>query len=233
MSAVYVASLRERNLIYLTGEEFHHAIHTLRHKVGDLIWLTDGQGYVAKGCIESISPSQATISVLDLLERPGEPSVSIGLVVSPLKQLSRIEWLVEKSVELGATHLYFLPMQRSVRSSINILRLQRVALAALKQNLRSVLPHLHLLKGWEEIPWESYSVKLMGEIGSSTPLHAALPTHPTSLLWVVGPEGDFTPQELKLLREVGCRGVSLGTLRLRAETAAIFLLASLKMLWKY
>ncbi|MCS7153135.1 MAG: 16S rRNA (uracil(1498)-N(3))-methyltransferase [Bacteroidia bacterium] len=231
MSGLFVPHIEE--LTEITGEEYHHLTRSLRIKRGEKVWLTDGQGTLALAEVEHISSKSARVRILQRLERPGEPPAPIAIVASPLRQPQRIEWLVEKAVELGATALYFLPMERSIKKSVDINRLERVARAALKQNLRSVLPRLEFISSWEQIPWDLYTLRLMGEIGAPTTLKEALPPQPTSTLWIVGPEGDFTSQEIAYLKKWEAVGVSLGSLRLRAETAAIMLLGTLKALWGF
>lgn len=233
MSGFYVANLRGSAVVRLEGEEFRHATRSLRHRVGDKVWLTDGAGHIAEGQITHIAATYAEVRVEAVYERRGEPPAPIALVVPPLKQLSRLEWLVEKAVELGATELFFLPMERSVRERVPLSRLGRVALAALKQNLRSVLPQLREVSAWEEVPWGRFPHRLMGAIGASLGLGEALPSFGVPCLWVVGPEGDFTSRELSFLQAQGCQGVSLGTLRLRVETAALLFLSALKTAWGY
>jgi 16S rRNA (uracil1498-N3)-methyltransferase len=233
MSGLYVPVLPPEGIIPLVGEEFHHGIRSLRHKVGEKVWLTDGQGHIAEGIIVQIGKASAEVQVLCRYEKVGEPPALVALLVSPLKQPARMDWLVEKAVELGATTIYFVPMSRSSRSTVNLSRLEKVALAAVKQNLRSVIPAIHALSSWEEVPWASFPLRLMGEIGAQQQLIEALPPQPLPVLWIVGPEGDFTEEELHLLRQKACVGVTLGQLRLRAETAALLFLSTVKSLWGY
>lgn len=233
MSALYVALLPPAGQVRLEGEEFRHGIRSLRYRPGERLWLTDGQGHLAEGLLQQVGPDWATVEILVRYDRPGEPPVPLAVVAPPLKQPARLEWLVEKAVELGVTELHFVRMARAARTTIPRERLQRVAVATLKQNLRSVLPALHWHEDWESVPWERFPCRLMGEIGSPLPLREALPDPSTGTLLLVGPEGDFTPDELALLQQKSCTGVNLGRLRLRAETAALFLLAALKTYWSY
>ncbi len=140
---------------------------------------------------------------------------------------------MEKAVELGATHIFFVPFARSFPRQPSESRLRNVALGARKQNLRSILPHIQVCPSLHAVPWEAFAQRLFGEIGAATPLREALPSIPQSTLWVVGPEGDFTPEEISTLHGLGLKGVSLGHLRLRAETAALLYLSTLKTLWGY
>ncbi|MCS7162830.1 MAG: 16S rRNA (uracil(1498)-N(3))-methyltransferase [Bacteroidia bacterium] len=219
--------------MYLRGTAYHQAIRVQRHRVGERLWITNGKGLIGQALVTAIRPAEAECEVEEVLERPGEPPAPIALVAAVLKQPMRMEWLVEKAVELGATALYFLPMARSLRRGVNKARLVRVAIAALTQNLRSWLPQIEVSENWESVPWESYSQRLMGEIGATSTLRTMLAPTPQPTLWVVGPEGDFTADELAYLRQKKVQGVSLGRLRLRAETAALAFLSHLKTIWEY
>lgn len=233
MSGIYFPELRGKKRVVVEGEEFHHLVRVLRVREGEQVWLLDGVGLLAEARLRKCYPHKAELEVLRTHDKRGEPPASIGLLVGLLKQPARMEWLVEKAVELGATHLYFLGMHRSARKHIATERLQKVAIAAAKQNLRSTLPQICVLRGWEEVPFSQFSRALMGEIGASVPLRERLPTSPHSVLWIVGPEGDFTEEEYQWMKQQGVEGVSLGTLRLRAETAAILFLSALKAVWGF
>lgn len=233
MSGVYFPELRGKKRVIVEGEEFHHLVRVLRVREGEKVWLLDGVGLLAEAQLRKCYPHKAELEILQTHERRGEPPAFIGLLVGLLKQAARMEWLVEKAVELGATHLYFLAMHRSTRKRISTERLRKVAIAAAKQNLRSMLPQIYLLRDWEEVPFFQFSSALMGEIGAAIPLRERLPTSPHSILWIVGPEGDFTEEEYKWMRQKGVEGVSLGMLRLRAETASILFLSALKAAWGF
>jgi len=233
VSAFLVPDLPTTGTVTLPQEELHHALRTLRCRVGEEVYLTNGQGLLATARFVEVSWQRGVLEILSVEDRPGEPPAAVGLAVSFLKAPDRIGWLVEKAVELGVTHLYFMPFGRSVPRRPSLGRLQRIAAAAIKQNLRSVLPEIRVLNRLEELPWEKFSDKLFGEIGSERALWEALPAVGRSNLWIVGPEGDFIEAEVKRLRVLGVTGVSLGRLRLRAETAAVCYLAALKTAWGY
>ena len=233
VSGFLVPFLPERGLVTLPPEEVRHAVRTLRCRPGEEAYLMDGQGLLARARFVEVRGEAATLEVLEIWRWPGEPPAPIGLVVAFLKAPDRLAWLVEKAVELGATHLYLVPFARSFPRKPSESRLRRVAVAALKQNLRSVLPHIQVCQHLHEVPWALFESRLFGEIGAAVPLREAIPQTPRSTVWVVGPEGDFTPEEIDALRRLGLRGVSLGRLRLRAETAALLYLSTLKTLWGY
>jgi len=214
-------------------EEARHAIRTLRSRVGEEAYLTNGLGLLARGQFVEIKGERVVVEIVEVWEKPGEPPAPIALVVAILKAPDRMAWLVEKAVELGATHIFFVPFARSFPRQPSESRLRRVALAALKQNLRSLLPHIQVCQNLHDVPWHAFERRLFGEIGGSLPLRKALPHAPQSTLWLVGPEGDFTSEERSTLRGLGLQGVTLGHLRLRAETAALLYLSALKTFWGY
>ena len=233
MSGFYVPDLPTAGEVVLPTAEARHAVRALRCRVGEEAYLSNGQGLLARGRFVEIKGERVVVEIVEVWERPGEPPAPIALVVAILKAPDRMAWLVEKAVELGATHIFFVPFARSFPRQPSESRLRNVALAAVKQNLRSILPHIQVCPSLHAVPWEAFAQRLFGEIGAATPLREALPSIPQSTLWVVGPEGDFTPEELSTLHGLGLKGVSLGHLRLRAETAALLYLSTLKTLWGY
>ncbi|MCS6790893.1 MAG: 16S rRNA (uracil(1498)-N(3))-methyltransferase [Bacteroidia bacterium] len=233
MSGLYFPELRGQKRVVVEGEEFHHLVRVLRAREGERVWLIDGAGLLAEARLRKSYPHKAELEVIQTHDRMGEPPAPIGILIGLLKQPARIDWLVEKAVELGATHLYFLAMHRSARKHIPAERLQKVAIAAAKQNLRSLLPQIQVLRTWDEIPLSQFSCTLMGEIGATLSLYDKLPTSSHSVLWMVGPEGDFTEEEYQWMKQKGVEGVSLGVLRLRAETAAILFLSAIKTAWRF
>ncbi len=233
MSGFFVPDLPRAGRVSLPPAEATHALRVLRIQPGERAYLSNGQGLLALARFVQVLPAAVLAEIEAVYERPGEPPQDIGIVCADLKAPERLAWLVEKSVELGATALYFVPLARSTPRRPDLARLQRVAIAALKQNLRSVLPTIHLCKDLYEVPWNRYPHWCFGEIGAKRLLREALPPPDAATLWVVGPEGDFTPQELAFLQRKGGIGVSLGHLRLRAETAAILYLSALKTHWGF
>lgn len=233
MSGFYVPDLPTAGEVVLPTEEARHAVRTLRCRVGEEAYLSNGQGLLARARFVQTTGERVVVEILEVWEQPGEPPAPIALVVAILKAPDRMAWLVEKAVELGATHIFFVPFARSFPRKPSESRLRQVALAAVKQNLRSLLPHIQVCRNLQAVPWQAFQRRLFGEIGGAIPLREALPPNPQSTLWVVGPEGDFTPDELSTLRGLGLQGVHLGHLRLRAETAALLYLSTLKTIWGY
>ncbi|MCB9169515.1 MAG: 16S rRNA (uracil(1498)-N(3))-methyltransferase [Flavobacteriales bacterium] len=205
----------------LPEEEAHHALHVLRLKVGERIGLLDGKGVRAEAEITAIDKKECQVRVVRSTQDPPERPGRIHLAIAPTKQNERFEWCVEKCTEIGVDRITPLLTSRTERTRLRKDRSQRVAIAAMKQSQRSWLPAIDdpmpmvaLLQ--EDLPTQRYFGWCEGDHRSL----AAIRT-PGDVLLLIGPEGDFTPDEADLLRSMGFVAVSLGPARLRTETAAM------------
>ncbi len=210
------------DLVELPEEEAHHATHVLRMKAGDMIGLLDGQGTRAEAELLEVNKRRVMAQIRQRTTQSPERNARIHIAVAPTKQIDRIEWFVEKAVELGVDRITPIITARSERARLRTDRLQRVAIAAMKQSQRTWLPTLdepttleHLLQA--PLPTQRYFGWCEGEHIDLT--SAYVPK--MDALMVIGPEGDLTPEEAEMLITEGFRAVSLGKARLRTETAAI------------
>lgn len=218
----------------LSAADARHATQVLRLKTGEEVGGVDGHGLYVAGALEVGGKDKATLRIHVSVPEWGEPPVKTTLCFALLKHRERMEWLVEKATELGVTRLIPLQAQRSERAQFNAERMQRILVAVLKQNHRSRLPDLlppqplvdalpfldgPTVVGYCEAaqPLQSYTSQLKGK-------------HVT---YCIGPEGDFTPEEIALLEANGAYIVSFGQTRLRAETASLFALSWNKGLQGY
>lgn len=206
----------------LPEEEAHHATAVLRLAVGTRVGLIDGAGTKAEGEIENATKKACTVRILQRGLVPKERASKIHLAVAPTKQMDRYEWFVEKAVEIGVDRITPLITERTERSKLRIDRLQRVAISAMKQSQRAWLPVIDELTTLNrllatELPGQRFFGWCEGE-------HASLMTsydQVADAVLLIGPEGDFTPQEATELRHHGFSAVGLGAARLRTETAAL------------
>jgi 16S rRNA (uracil1498-N3)-methyltransferase len=206
----------------LPEEEAHHATAVLRLTVGTRIGLLDGAGMKATGEIESTSKRGCTVRILERVMVPAERVARIHLAVAPTKQMDRYEWFVEKAVELGVDRITPLATERTERDKLRIERLERVAISAMKQSQRAWLPRIDELTTLDQLLSEDLpQQRLFGWCeGEHTSLMERY--HPAQhVLVMIGPEGDFTPEEADALLTNGFRSVSIGVARLRTETAAL------------
>ncbi|MBL7951807.1 MAG: 16S rRNA (uracil(1498)-N(3))-methyltransferase [Flavobacteriales bacterium] len=208
--------------VELPEEEAHHATAVLRLAVGTRIGLLDGAGTKAAGEIESASKKGCTVRILERVVLPAERSARIHLAVAPTKQMDRYEWFVEKAVEIGVDRITPLITDRTERGKLRIDRLQRVAISAMKQSQRAWLPRIDELTTVKHLLQEDLAPQRL--FGWCEGEHRSLmerytPSIDTVVL--IGPEGDFTPEEAATFRNTGFHAVSIGAARLRTETAAL------------
>ncbi len=223
---------KSQNTITLTGDEYHHVAHVLRHKPGDEIRLNSGDGWLGKGIINSISKTQVTIDVTDAVYT--EPSPTAYALAFSLLRNKNDEWLVEKATELGVLDMFPFQSQYSIRnpSSNTLKRFRQASLAAIKQCDNPFLPTIHDIVSLDAL---LSSIQQKG-------YHAVLASEHRPELWmdslkqgipycfIIGPEGGFSPDEFSIIKQSGAKEISLSKLVLRAETAAITAAAQFTML---
>jgi 16S rRNA (uracil1498-N3)-methyltransferase len=202
--------------VLLTEEESSHCIRVLRKQPGDEIQVLDGKGGLYTAAILDAHPKKCTAKVLDYCFE--EPTVLVHLAVAPTKNMDRIEWLVEKGTELGCTQFTFILTKRSERTKVNMERIHKIAVSAMKQSKRVYLP---MLDG--PMPLNEFLTKHPGgwvaHCDDALPRDQVDASGPFRML--IGPEGDFTPDEVNATLKASYRPVTLGDARLRTETAAL------------
>jgi len=215
----------------LSPEESEHCVRVLRHHVGEMIHGIDGKGNYYNGEIIQASKKEVIVKIKEKIAQWGEKKTHIRLVVSPLKQKERFEWLIEKAVELGVNEIIPVVCRRTITDNTKTERLHNLMLAALKQCKRSLLPTLHAPKPFEAtFALCVNSLKFIAFCESSEPLQHYQPQIAAAedLTIFIGPEGDFTQQEVDLAVQNACIPISLGDTRLRTETAGMYALSGLK-----
>jgi 16S rRNA (uracil1498-N3)-methyltransferase len=148
----------------------------------------------------------------------------IHIAISPTKNADRIEWFVEKATELGVDKISLIDCKNTERSFIKTDRLLKVAVSAMKQSIKAVVPRIedHLLQFTEVVEHCEEEEKCIAFVDASNPLHLKDAVHPRkSYCVLIGPEGDFSSEELKTAAEFDFQKVSLGPSRLRTETAGM------------
>lgn len=213
------------DLIRLPEDEARHAVQVLRTKLGETVWVTDGCGYRYEGQVQLIEKRSIELKIVNRLFSPKEPLPV--LAVGMIKSRERLEWLVEKSVELGVSKLILMQTERSERSHVREDRLRAIQVSAMKQCLTSWLPELVTGVSFEAVLAEgklaNQAIYIAHEKASCESRMPSTDTQDAPLL-LVGPEGGFSDREVQLARDAGAMMVSLGPRRLRAETAALAML---------
>lgn len=217
MRRFFLLEIPDSETFNLPEEESKHIIRVLRYENGDQFLLLDGKGLIVTAEVIEAHPKKCLVKVvskeLKVRKEPG-----FHLAIAPTKNLDRMEWMVEKIVEIGATKLTFLNCERSERVQLKPDRLQRVAISAMKQAQHDFLLEIEALQNFSDFvaknPKGGLAHCMEGEKKAVNQL-----SHPERIL--IGPEGDFSESELKLALKHGYEAVHLGESRLRTETAGM------------
>ena len=196
----------------------------LRIKAGELVWLIDGVGTTYNGVIENILPEKVTGIIKEVYPKYGEPTCDVFLAIGIIKR-ARMELAIEKATECGVRAITAVPMDRSIKRSINYGRANKIIRSATKQCARSKFPSFmdaNSLQSWLDQLYDGPLVVCSGKATNHIgKLHSILPKNLKGLNLVIGPEGDFTEKEISLLKDNKAIFVSLGNRRLRTETAVV------------
>lgn len=212
----------EPGLVDLPEEEAHHATQVMRLGVGQRIGLLNGRGTRAEAELVDVARKRCVAMVLESKEMPRERAGAIHLAIAPTKQMDRMEWLVEKAVELGVDRITPVMTTRTERSRIRLDRLERVAISAMKQSMRAWLPLIDNPVELKDLIAETSAPQhFFGWCTGQQPELMNVYEPGIDALITIGPEGDFTPAEAEVLTAEGFAPVSLGSARLRTETAAL------------
>lgn len=219
MKLFYASDLRSGTL---EEEESLHALRILRLKEGDEIFVTDGNGTLARAQISQANKKKCSFTILENTKAEPFPYY-LHIALAPTKNIDRTEWFVEKSVEFGIQEISFLLCERSERKNINTDRIHKIAVSAMKQSGNIFLPKINGL-----IKFDSLISTVKTEAGFIAHLEEGNKKHLKDSIArkgnycvLIGPEGDFSPEEITTAVKSGFKPVSLGSSRLRTETAGI------------
>jgi len=230
MMQIYLIEQIKEDLIFqLSEEDAHHCTVVMRNRIGDVIWGTDGKGNAYQ--LEIINIQKKTVFAKQINHYPqlGEPKLETCIAFALLKNSSRMEMIIEKAVELGATHIYPFVAKRSEKKSVSLERLQKIAIAAIKQCKRSKIPEIQCFNSFQTLISENKKWKIpkfLGYCEAKTYIsHFQEQISQNPSFFIIGPEGDFTPEEIEFAIENHIHIFLLGNTRFRAETAGIHLLS--------
>lgn len=208
----------------LSEEESKHCTRVLRLKEGDEVSLIDGKGHLYKGQLQEAHPKRARIKILSILPEFGKRNHYLHIAIAPTKNIDRLEWFLEKATEIGIDEISLLICEHSERRKVKTERLQKVITAAVKQSLTAYHPKLNEATKLNEFLRRT-------DLGQSFIAHCLdqKKEHLTDLVFpndkvciLIGPEGDFSVNEVELSLAQGFKPISLGDTRLRTETAALY-----------
>ncbi|MCI5491848.1 MAG: 16S rRNA (uracil(1498)-N(3))-methyltransferase [Prevotellaceae bacterium] len=215
----------------LPQEEAEHIQRVLRLNTGDSVVLTDGCGHVAQATISEIGKKQCTCQIQAIHDEARHWKGSIHIAVAPTKNIDRIEWLAEKATEIGCDAIHLIECRFSERKHINKERLERIVLSAMKQSHKSFLPEITALHSFRQLVDSPFNgQRYIAHCYNDSDISLAKKYLPSLLegapcqdcLVAIGPEGDFSIDEIEYAICHGFQPVSLGDSRLRTETAALF-----------
>lgn len=207
----------------LPEEEAGHCIRVLRLSEGDEILLTDGKGMFYKAAISRADHKRCEVLILESWEQSALWSFKLHIAVAPTKNMDRMEWFAEKATEIGIDAITCLNCRFSERREIKPARLEKILVSAMKQSQKATLPVLAGMtdfKAFVKQPFEGRKFIAHCEENEKKLLKEIY--HPgENALILIGPEGDFSPEEIELALQQGFEPISLGESRLRTETAAL------------
>lgn len=212
-------------LYTLPEEESKHCIRVLRMEVGDELFLTDGKGNMYRCKIVDNNVKRCVVEVVETESEYEKLPYSLTMAVAPTKNIDRFEWFLEKATEVGVTEIFPIECDHSERRQIKLEREEKVITAAVKQSLKAYHPTLHPLTAVREVitrdfDGEKYIAHCNTELTEREYLGKVLKKGGNALI-LIGPEGDFSPEEINFATQNGFKPITLGTQRLRTETAAV------------
>lgn len=217
---LYYGKIIDSDKIFLDEEEFRH-LKVVRKNIGEEILITDGRGRLLNAKILSFGKNDCELQITKT-EKEEKVGPFLHLAISPTKNLDRMEWLVEKCVESGIEKISFIRCRHSERKEIKIERLNRIAISAMKQSQKFFLPEINEMISYDQflrnvVEKEKYICSMDARPNDYIKNHLKK----LDTLILIGPEGDFHPEELTAAKDTGFATLSLGPERLRTETAAL------------
>jgi 16S rRNA (uracil1498-N3)-methyltransferase len=210
--------------VVLNEETSKHVVQVLRMKVGEQLNLTDGKGSLLTCQITDDNRKQCTVEVKSKIENP-KSKKSVTIAISLLKNTNRFEWFLEKATEIGVTEIIPLICERTEKEKFRFERLNGICISAMLQSQQTWLPVLHQPTEFAAAIKDATAlVKMVAHCdeGEKRTIPEVIAKNPsTSYAIFIGPEGDFTSNEIKMAASVQCRYVTLGETRLRTETAGV------------
>ena len=212
-------------IIELDEATSKHIVQVLRMKEGEAIHLTDGKGLLALTTITSASKRSCMVTILESRFTGVLVKRKIAISISPVKNSSRFEWFLEKATELGVSEIFPLLCSRTEREHFRYDRMNNICISAMLQSQQTWLPLLHKPISFHQVtePALAYENKFIAHCteDEKTDLPSLLTGDIKNGIILIGPEGDFTPAEIKEAISSGYKPVSLGNTRLRTETAGM------------
>lgn len=207
----------------LPEEESGHAVRVLRLQSGDNIEVVDGAGGFYKAVIANPHPKRCSFEITEKTEEFGKRDFKLHIAIAPTKNIERYEWFIEKAVEIGIDEITPLLCRFSERKIIKPERLEKIIISAAKQSLKAYFPRLNPMVSFDEfIKSQHAAQKFIAHCyEEDKKLLQNIYLKSSDVIILIGPEGDFSPEELQKALKHDYQPVSLGSSRLRTETAGV------------
>ncbi len=221
---LFICETINKEQVLLSAEESQHAIKALRLRAGDSIAVTDGKGTMGYGVLLNTDLKGCLIKIENSVNNYQKRNYHLHIAIAPTRQTDRFEWFLEKAVELGIDEITPLICHESVRTRLRNERLQKIIESAVKQSVQAYMPKLNESIAVNKLASETIDgLKLVAHCADGIKLEMAnFVKKEQKVLILIGPEGDFTKDEIKLLLNNNFKAVSLGQSRLRTETAGVY-----------
>jgi len=207
--------------VLIEGDDHRHCTTVLRNSVGSQIICTDGQGHKITAMIDSIHKKQTLLKIIEI-EKHALPNLQLHIAIAPTKNMSRIETFLEKAVEIGIQEISFIYTSNCERKNIKLDRLKKITRSAMKQSWKYHEPMLNDLKPFKDFMTQDFSASANFMLHfDEVSTHLMTADFAQENLFLIGPEGDFSNEEIQQSKEKGFQTMTLGDQVLRTETAGI------------
>jgi len=216
----------------LSQDESKHCIRVLRHQNGDTISVMDGKGSIYSAKIINANQKKCELAIIET-KTDAPRSFSIHMAVAPTKNIDRFEWFLEKATEIGVEEITPILCEHSERKIIKPERLEKVIIAAAKQSLKAYTPKLNPLVRYKDFiaTQQNNTISYIAHCENSPKeLLQKAYTKNSNAIVLIGPEGDFSSNEIAIAKKAECKEISLGKERLRTETAALMGCATINLI---
>lgn len=207
----------------LPTEEEQHCVRVLRKKEGDSVLLTDGKGYFYKAEIIQANQKHCIVNILETIRQSKSWNFDLQIAFAPTKNIDRIEWFSEKATEIGIDRFTPLLCRHSERKEIKNQRIEKILISAMKQSEKAYLPQLDEMLPFNDFIKQQFEGRkfIAHCYDGHKQLLKDIYKKEEAVLILIGPEGDFSEEEVQLALDNGFEPISLGESRLRTETAAL------------
>jgi 16S rRNA (uracil1498-N3)-methyltransferase len=208
---------------FLNEEESKHCIRVLRLEAGNEVQLIDGKGGFYTAIIQGANPKKTLLHINSVITEFNKRNHYLHIAIAPTKNIERLEWFLEKATEIGIDEISIIICKHSERKEVKIDRLNKIITAAIKQSIKAYHPVLNTPLNFNQLlakPFQGQKFIAHCENSDKINLKDQLIIQGRYLI-LIGPEGDFTTNEIEDALHIGFKAITLGQSRLRTETAAL------------